>query len=480
MKDKRTLLTTLLGLGLLAVPAHLFAASLPKLKVSDNRRFLVTESGQPFFWLGDTAWELFHRLNREEAVQYLDDRAAKGFTVIQAVALAELDGLNTPNPYGHRPLLDNDPTKPDVKDGPDNDYWDHVDFIVREANRRGMYIGLLPTWGDKWNKKWGVGPEIFTPQNAEAYGRWLGQRYRDAGLVWILGGDRPIENDTHREIIRAMARGLCAGHGGAHLITFHPMGGQGSAQYFHEEDWLDFNMRQNGHNLEFTGRYDQTRKDYDRTPVKPVLDGEPVYEDHPVAFAPDQQGHSVAADVRRPLYWNLFSGAFGHTYGHHSVWQMWAPGREPINRPLMPWYEAIRQPGAGQMQHAKHLLLSRPFLTRVPDDSVIVTDRVPSSVPGAGRYRFVATRDTEGTYAMVYAPVGRAFKVRMDVIRGAPVRAWWFNPRDGKATAIGTFENQGVREFTPPDPGELLDWVLVLDDASRKYPAPGTSTLNRP
>jgi len=132
------------------------------------------------------------------------------------------------------------------------------------------------------------------------------------------------------------------------------------------------------------------------------------------------------------------------------------------------------------MQHAKHLLLSRPFLTRLPDDSVIVTDRVPSSVPGAGRYRFVATRDTEGTYAMVYAPVGRAFKVRMDVIRGATVRAWWFNPRDGKATAIGTFENQGVREFTPPDPGELLDWVLVLDDASRKYPAPGTSTRNRP
>jgi len=473
MRDKRILLTALLGLGLLAVPAHLLAAPLPKLKVSDNRRFLVTESGQPFFWLADTAWELFHRLNREEAIRYLEDRAAKGFTVIQAVALAELDGLNTPNPYGHRPLLDNDPTKPDVKDGPDNDYWDHVDFIVREANRRGMYIGLLPTWGDKWNRKWGVGPEIFTPQNAEVYGQWLGRRYRGAGIVWIVGGDRPIENDTHREIIRAMARGLRAGDGGAHLITFHPMGGQGSAQYFHEEDWLDFNMRQNGHNLEFTGRYDQTRKDYDRTPVKPVLDGEPVYEDHPVAFAPDQQGHSVAADVRRPLYWNLFSGAFGHTYGHHSVWQMWAPGREPINRPLMPWYEAIRQPGAGQMQHAKHLLLSRPFLTRVPDDSVIVTDRVPSSVPGAGRYRFVATRDSEGTYAMVYAPVGRSFKVRMDIIRGAPVRAWWFNPRDGKATAIGSFENQGVREFTPPDPGELLDWVLVLDDAARNYPTPG-------
>ena len=98
------------------------AAELPPLKVSDNRRFLQTEAGKPFFWLGDTAWELFHRLDREEAVRYLDHRAANGFTVIQAVALAELKGLTLPNPYGHLPLIDNDPSWPAVQDGPDNDY----------------------------------------------------------------------------------------------------------------------------------------------------------------------------------------------------------------------------------------------------------------------------------------------------------------------------------------------------------------------
>jgi len=65
-----------------------------------------------FFYLGDTAWELFHRLNREEAVRYLDARAAQGFTVIQAVALAELDGITVPNAYGDLPLLDRDPASP--------------------------------------------------------------------------------------------------------------------------------------------------------------------------------------------------------------------------------------------------------------------------------------------------------------------------------------------------------------------------------
>ncbi|MEX0938435.1 MAG: glycoside hydrolase family 140 protein [Pirellulales bacterium] len=454
----------------LLVPSPAPAAN-PWLKVSDNRRFLVHADGSPFVYLGDTAWELFHRLNREEAERYLTDRADKGFTVIQAVALAEIDGLNDPNPYGHRPLIENDPARPATQDGPNNDYWDHVDFIVNKAESLGLVIGMLPTWGDKWNKKWGVGPEAFTPENARVYGQWLGKRYADRPIIWILGGDRPIESDGHREIVAAMARGLREGDGGRNLITFHPTGGRGSAEWFHEADWLDFNMRQNGHSVQFLGH--KTREDYNREPTKPVIDGEPIYEDHPIAFRAEENGHSISADVRRPLYWNLFSGAFGHTYGHHSVWQMWQPGRNPINGPLMPWSEAIDQPGAGQMQFGRTLIESRPFLTRIPDDSFIVPHRVATAVPGAGVLRMVGTRDRDGTYAMVYTAVGRSFSVRMDAIGGPKVIAWWYNPRNGEATRIGEFESDGEHEFEPPNPGEYLDWVLVLDDAAKNYGPPG-------
>jgi hypothetical protein len=443
------------------------APTLPRLQVSENRRFLVTADGRPFFWLGDTAWELFHRATREDAERYLQNRAGRRFTMIQAVALAEFDGLTQPNAYGHTPLHSNDPTQPD------EDYFAHVDWIVNRANALGMYVGFLPTWGDKWNQQRGAGPEIFTPENAERYGEWLGRRYKDAGLVWILGGDRPVDTEARLAIIRAMARGLRAGDGGTHLMTLHPPGGNGSSTWFHTDDWLDFNMRQNGHSAEFTGRYDQTRVDYDRLPTKPVIDGEPIYEDHPVSFNAKMLGHSIASDVRRALYWDLFSGAFGHTYGHHSVWQMWTPSRRPINSPLMPWTDGINQPGAAQMQHGRALIESRPFLTRIPATDVIVTNAVPTSVPGAGRYQLAATRDEAGSYAMVYAPVGRSFTVRMNVIAGTRVKAWWFNPRTGRATPIGTFANRGERAFTPPDPGEMIDWVLVLDDASKSYPPPG-------
>lgn len=466
----RTIILVLLST--LSITAAVAAPS--QLKISDNRRFIVTTDGKPFFYLGDTAWELFHRLNREEADTYLRDRAAKGFTVIQAVAIAELDGHTDPNPYGFLPLVDLDPARPAVKDGPDNDYWDHVDYIVNRAESLGLFIGFLPTWGRYWHDSVKDGKPLFNEANAASYGQWLGTRYKAKPIIWILGGDRNVETEEQRAVLRSMARGLRQGDGGNHLITLHPCGGCGSSQWFHQEDWLDFNMRQNGHAVEFTGRYDKTAADYERTPIKPVLDGEPVYEDHPVSFKAKELGHSIASDVRRPLYWDLFGGACGHTYGHHSVWQMFDPKRgKPINNPLMGWAQAIQQPGAAQMQFGRRLIESRPFLTRVPDDSLVVPASVPTAVPGAGRYRFAAARDVSGSYAMIYAPVGRKFSVNMDKISGRKVKAWWFNPRDGSAKATGIFDNQGVREFNTPNDGEMVDWILVLDDVSKKFPAPG-------
>lgn len=449
-----------------------------RLMISENHRFLMHEDHTPFFYLGDTAWELFHRLNREEAVEYLEDRAKKGFTVIQAVALSEVDGYKVPNAYGHLPLCDYDPSRPCVKEGTDNDYWDHVDFIVDKANELGMFVGLLPTWGRYWHDNFSENgnKSLFTVENAEKYGEFIGQRYKDKHVIWILGGDRNIQSETQKNVIRAMAKGIRKWCGDRQLISFHPTGQSGSSQWFHNDEWLDFNMRQNGHTVDYTDVYSKTLDDYNLLPVKPVVDGEPLYEDHPISFNPQKLGHSVSADIRRTMYWDLFNGACGYTYGHHSIWQMYdtKKGRNPINNPLMTWKEALDQPGASQVVYGKKLIESRPFFSRIPDSSIIVTDKVATSVPGEGRYRFVATRDEEGTYAMIYVPVGRAFKVNLNVIKGEKIKAWWYNPRNGRATKIGTFVNdKKEREFVPPAKGELLDWVLVLDDAEYRYPKPG-------
>jgi hypothetical protein len=449
-------------------------ADLPALKVSENGRNLVRADGKPFFYLGDTAWQLIHRLDREETTHYLQTRAKQGFTVIQTVILAEQGGLTVPTPAGHLPLHGLDPIKPNEP------YFAHLDWVLEEAEAHGLYIALLPTWGDKWNKLHGTGPEIFTPEKAAIYGEWLGRRYAQRNLIWVVGGDRLIDHEGHAAIIRAMAQGLRKGDAGRNLITFHPSGdpekGRSSARHFHQEPWLDFNMRQNGHHADFNDAYAGTRTDYDRQPAKPVLDGEPLYEGHPIYPLHKLRGHSIAADVRRPLYWNLFTGACGHTYGHHSVWQMYDMKHDPVNNVLMTWREALEAPGALQMIHGRRLIESRPMMDRIPDMDLIVTEKVSTAMPGTGLYRFVACRDREGSYAMIYAPAGRSFTVRLDKLTGDKLRAWWFDPRTGKAEAAGDFIKKRTKTFISPTPGEALDWILVLDDASKHYPPPGSPT----
>ena len=189
-----------------------------------------------------------------------------------------------------------------IRRSPTSAYFAHVDWIVAKANSLGLYIGFLPTWGDKWNKKWGQGPEIFTVENAERYGEWLGRRYRDAGLVWILGGDRPVESRfATRHHPRAGPRSSARRRGPApHDLPSDrrpwvrrvlPYATTGSTS----------TCVRTATASEYTGHYDQTRVDYDRTPTKPVIDGEPIYEDHPISFDAKKFGHSIASDVRRPL-----------------------------------------------------------------------------------------------------------------------------------------------------------------------------------
>jgi Protein of unknown function (DUF4038)/Putative collagen-binding domain of a collagenase len=432
------------------------------IRISDNHRFLVRDDGTPFFYLGDTAWALFQRLDREESARYLRDRAAKGFTVIQATVLSEFDGLRVPNPYGELPLHDADPLRPN------DDYFRHVDDVVDHAASLGLVVGLLPTWGDKVGPlKWGIGPEVFTPENAGPYGAFLGARYRDRPIIWILGGDRIPETERHKAVWRAMAEGLRRGDGGRHLITYHPLGVDSSSAYFHDEPWLDFNMLQSCHLAWDRDNYNLIARDYARAPTKPCLDGEPNYEDMPMNMRPEN-GYFAAYDARKSAYWALFAGAHGHTYGANGVFQFWDARQPDRFHPRRPWHEALALPGASQMVHARRLLESRPFLRRVPDQSLLVSD------PGTGTDHVQATRADDGSYAFVYSASGQPFAIDLGKLSGQTIAASWFDPRTGTAHPAGRFPRGSSRAFVPPAEGRDNDWVLVLDDEARGFPAPGS------
>jgi hypothetical protein len=422
-----------------------------RLTVSGNGRFLAWQDGTRFHWFGDTAWELFHRLTLDEAEFYLENRRRKGFTVIQAVVLAELDGLNAPNAEGERPLLGNDPLQPNEA------YFRHVDAVLRLAREKGLFVGLLPTWGDKVELlDHGTGPVIFEPGNAYGYGKWMAERYRDVpNIIWINGGDRSGAGDNYR-VWDALAWGIKSADGG-HLMTFHPPGGGGigysSSRWFHDRDWLDFNMTQSGHEIRDLPNYRLIEDDLAMDPPKPCVEGEPRYEDHCVNWDPEL-GRFDDADVRQAAYWAVFAGACGFTYGCQTVWQFLDAKREPVGHGRGHWKDALDLPGAGQLIHLRRLLESRVTAGPYPDPSLL-------KQPGSGRDRAMACRGTD--HAWIYLPTGRAATVRLGALSGGKIKSAWRDPRDGGKAEIGVFENTGWRKFMPPSSGRGNDWVLVIE-----------------
>ncbi len=456
---------------LLALSAGLAqSAVLPRLRISDNGRYFVKEGGPPFLYLGDTEWTLL-QCTRDEVDTYLADRAAKKFTVVQ-ISVAGFDALK-------KMFVDGDPTRPN------EEYFQFLDYVVRKAESLGLYVALVPMWSNDY-----VRPELNVLTNATAfsYGKYLGNRYRDTSVIWILGGDWFATG--FEDIWRQLAAGLTAGDGGIHLKTYHPKSPRSSAMWFHAEKWLDFNMLQTGHTT-LNRNYDLVAEDWARVPAKPVVDGEGGYEGIADGLVPELtiEPH----DVRRIAYSAIFAGAAGYTYGGHGVWGYrnpatgGAPSPAPARKsaappvrhgPAPPWKEALQLPAASQMQHLRALIESRPMLTRIPDQWLIANDYLGTTE------RMQACRGSDGSYAFIYTATGRKLKIRQidgpyPKLSGKTIRAWWYDPRTGSATAIGEFEKTGFHDFTPPSSGPGNDWVLVLDDASENFPAPGKGVLSR-
>jgi hypothetical protein len=427
-------------------------AAQPRVVVSGNGRFMQTSDGAPFFWLGDTAWLLSQKLDRAEAERYFEDRRAKGFNVIQC---SILHGVTSRNAYGSPALVEGDPARPNVTDG--EDYWDHVDWLVDTAGSKGLYLAIVPAWGSN------VRSGRVNAHNVRVYARFLAERYKTRpNIFWLIGGD--TRGDQQADVWRAMAETLQE-IAPNHLVTFHPFGRTQSSTWFHEERWLDFNMFQSGHR-----RYDQdnesrkgednwryVEEDLAKRPAKPTIDGEPSYEGIPQGLHDPQEPLWTANDARRYAYWSVFAGAFGHTYGHSAIMQMFKPQQtRGAYGNTTTWVDALDAPGAGQMQHLKKLILSKPFFERVPDQTLI------AGTNGDRYERVIATRGK--TYAFLYTYTGKPFELRMGVLPGRRIRACWYDPRSGASRQIATLPNAGTRRFTPPgkpEPGN--DWVLVLE-----------------
>lgn len=439
------------------------AQNLPQLRVSEDRHYIVTENGEPFFWLGGTAWELLHRLNREETNIYLEDRAAKGFTVIQTVILAEIGGLKVHNAYGYLPLVDTNPL--DINEN----YFKHVDYVIKQAEALGMYVALLPAWADKlWVTKLnapGTERPLINSDNAEQYGELLAKRYNNqSNIIWVLGGDWFPKNEDQFETIRAMARGIRKVDT-KHLITFHPRGNRWATQHFND-DWLDLDMFQTGH--------DRPANDYNYVkicravvPNRPVINGEPRYENHPNRNS--RKGHDGwldDSDVRSAAYWSMLTGAAGYTYGCNDIWQMYSIERIPKVLARTGWKEALHLPGSTHVMYMKKLFTSFPWQDMINDQSAIMNDNPEDSA------HIVCAIGNHKDFMLAYTPIGNPIQIDLSKIKAEKVNAFWFNPRSGKSIKIGEYKVTDTPEFKPWSDGRGSDFILVIMGTHANYMLP--------
>lgn len=440
----------LLILALLPSPAS------AQIRVSANGRYLQQADGKPFLYLADTAWELVHRLTREETGEYMKNREAKGFTVIQISALPLHGELNDPNIYGDPPFLDANPSTPNPA------WFRHVDYVLAKAAEHRLVVGLLPTWGRHWKHRGAASP-LLNAGNARAYGEFLGRRYRQASLIWILGGDDNPTLPAERATMEALAAGLRVGDGGAHLITFHPRGPGLSSTYLQDAKWLDFHMAQSSHAARDhdTGLY--IENDRALHPPRPTLDGEPRYEALNIGFYLKDHSRLLRfddSDTRQAAYWAMLAGACGHTYGNNNVWQMWAPGRKPALWADIHWRQALDHPGAFQMGHLRRLFESHPWQLLEPAQHWI------ASGPRDGGAKIRAALASDRSFGFIYSPHGEPFTLDQRKLSGESIGEAWFDPRYGVIYPLHTSDTKGFQTYVPPTQGRGQDWLLILQDPS--------------
>ncbi|MGF7232505.1 glycoside hydrolase family 140 protein [Arachidicoccus sp.] len=458
MLQKKEMVAVLLSVFLLLSCSSKLNNETGLLKISDNHRFFETQNHHPFFWQGDTGWLLFSKLNHKDAQLYLEDRQKKGFNVIQVMVIHSLGETDV---YGDPALINHDLSKPNLKvsGNADGNYWQNMDYVIDLAAKHDIYIALVPVWGSV------VKSGKVSVAQAKSYATFLANRYKNkSNVIWMNGGDIPGSDSADIwQTIGETIHQICP----EQLITFHPRGRTQSSTWFQRADWLSFNCFQSGHRnyLQDTSagelhygedNYKYVISDYAKMPVKPTLDAEPSYENIPQGLHDTTQPKWKSADVRRYAYWSVFAGAAGFTYGDNSVMQFHKSG-DAVGAygATADWKTAINDTGASQMIYLKKLMLSRDYLSRVPDESIVVNQGT--------KYNYLAaTRGKD--YVFVYDFTGENFSLNLKNFNYENLKTTWYNPRNGKSQETHHLRNHGIIQFDPPGlTADGNDWVLVID-----------------
>jgi hypothetical protein len=421
------------------------------LKLSKNHRYFINqETGKPFIFISQTLWAMARWTTREEVCQILDTIKSQGFTAIQLIAHSHYYGKNK---FGDLPFSNKNFCDPIItpgnnpKDTLAYDWWDHLDFIISQAELRGLFVCLLPSWREQWNQE-----KNLNPSNAFDYGVFIGSRFRkyNRKIIWILGGDGNSLDDYSRTIQKKLAEGITVGVTGSLdyskvIFGYHPAGPGTSLMSFPKKNSiLDFNAVQSGHKI---GQLDGLIEKVYSTTNKPVVNLEPFYD----------KGDSTTNKVRTIIYWGIFAGGFGTSYGS---WNVWHFGTHSKQYPFS-------IPGSFELGFQKQIKYLHQFLEIIPPNREPNNKIIPNA-PHKGQNRIMALTSGDKKTAIVYSPEGDAFSVDLSEISSIRIKYYWYDPRNGQKTKKRSMKNEGhLVKFSPPTKGKIYsgnDWILLINN----------------
>lgn len=427
-----------------------------RLRVADNKRTLAWEDGTPFFWLGDTVWEMAWKSTPEQLTAYLDDRQSKGYSIIQVVTMSHqvFQSFGVENRLGQQYFLNNDLDQLNPR------YFDYIDDIVREAGKRDMIVVLVPLWA--YMMELHYVPEYhaynLSIEQSMNVADYIGARYAGDDVMWIVGGDNAYTTPEMRQFWTDWAIRLKNASGGWHLMTIHPKGYASSFDFFPPETpWMDLQMYQSSHLAGGDYTWQAARRGFALNPVKPVINGEPTYEDIYHNLWEPGDTVSVATfrirpeHVRQAAWESLLSGATGGvTYGGNGVWQWHIPGIPGSHNARFFVEKAWTFPGSTHVGIMKKVAEEVEWFSWVPRQDLVLASIAPD----------IISLSMNDMGMMAYLPMGTT-KITLDLYSlGKNARYQWINPTTGDRTQVAMIKQDTLglaRDFTPPDD---QDWVL--------------------
>lgn len=410
------------------------------LKASDNRRYLALADGTAFLWVGDTAWAVPMKASAEEWEEYIADRAAKHFTVIQvapAPAWAGERDRQGQSPFTDKTCSEWNPT-----------YWQAFERKVQRANEQGLVVLLMGL----------MEPVRRYPESTQAclFARNIVARLFGNFMVFSPSFDSefmPLANEVGRVAREATA---------VHLITQHPgtPWNQPTPTFsdkYYDEPYLDIAGVQTGHNaghLDWCAHHaiEWVLHLYRHEPHKPVINLEAMY---------DAQGEKGwrAVDARGLAWRCWLSGVSGYTYGAGDL-----PPKVPqgsgavflwVTDPSKYdyWRKALQWESAFQMQYLHDFLANLEWWRLEPAHQLI------RNQPEGVTRRMVLAKSATGNIAVAYLPDNESVEIDLAAFP-RPLTARWFDPVRNRYISIeGRVENHGIHRFTLPAKG---DWVLLM------------------